>query len=88
MDTIKLTFIQRIRRNCNLYPPECLNFFKDDEFPELENEIASYCSSHKNVILSGDFNARTSEMRDYTECDKFLTEMFDFDTADTINCFQ
>ena len=62
-------------------PPESSNFFNEDEFSLLDDEITSFCSSHKNVILSGDFNARTSSMKDYTECDTFLADMFDFDSG-------
>ena len=67
-------------------PPEGSNFYNEDEFSQLENEITSYCNSHKYVLLSGDQNARTSEIKDYTECDMFLADLFDFD-ADTISFF-
>ena len=60
-------------------PPENSNFYSDEEFLTMENEIMSFCSKHKHVMLSGDFNARTSEMRDYTERDDFLADMFNFD---------
>ena len=42
-------------------PPENSNFSNDEEFLTMENEITSFCSKHKHVMLSGDFNARTSE---------------------------
>ena len=45
----------------------------------MENKIMSFCSKNKHVMLSGDFNARTSEMRDYTERDDLLADMFNFD---------
>ena len=45
----------------------------------MKNEIMSFCSKNKHVMLSGNFNARTSEMRDYTEQDNFLADMFNFD---------
>ena len=45
----------------------------------MENEIMSFCSKNKHVMLSSDFNARTSEMRNYTERDNFLADMFNFD---------
>ena len=60
-------------------PPENSNFYNDEEFLTIENEIMSFCSKHKHAMLSGDFNARTSEMRDYTERDDFLADMFNFD---------
>ena len=52
----------------------------------MESVITSFCSSHKYVLLSGDFNARTAELTDYTECDIFLADLLDFDN-DTINFF-
>ena len=45
----------------------------------FESEIASFCSTHKYVIITGDFNAQTAEMKNYTENDDFLSELFDFD---------
>ena len=44
----------------------------------------SVCSSHKYVLLAGDFNARTSELRDFTENDEFLADIFDFDSETCI----
>ena len=67
-------------------PPENSNYFNDDEFSNLEAEIMSVCSSHKYVLLAGDFNARTSELRDFTENDEFLADIFDFD-SETCNFF-
>ena len=49
-------------------PPENSNFFNEDEILVLETEITSFRS-----------NARTSQLRDYTEADNFLAELFDFD---------
>ena len=46
----------------------------------------SVCSSHKYVLLAGDFNARTSELRDFTENDEFLADIFYFD-SETCNFF-
>ena len=60
-------------------PPENSNYYNDDEMFVLENEITSFCSAHKYVCVSGDYNARTSENRDYTENDDFLAELFNFD---------
>ena len=51
--------------------PENSNFFNEDEFLVLETEITSFGSNYKYVFLSGDFNSRTSQLRDYTEADIF-----------------
>ena len=59
--------------------PENSNFFNEDEFLVLETEITSFRSNYKYVFLSSDFNARTSQLRDYTEADNFLAKLFDFD---------
>ena len=60
-------------------PPECSLFYNDEEMTTLENEISSFCSENKYVLLTGDFNARTAVLCDYTEPDTFLSEYFDFD---------
>ena len=67
-------------------PPDNSVFYNEEEVVLLENEITSFSSKYKYIMLTGDFNARTSELRDYTERDEFLAEMFDFD-AETIYIF-
>ena len=67
-------------------PPENSNFYNDEELMLLESEIISFCSTHKYVIITGDFNARTAEMKDYTENDDFLSELSDFD-PETVKFF-
>ena len=37
-------------------PPESSNFYNDEELMTLENEITSFCSDYKYIILTGDFN--------------------------------
>ena len=60
-------------------PPECSLFYNNEEMTTLENEISSFCGENKYVLLTGDFNARTAVLCDYTEPDTFLPEYFDFD---------
>ena len=67
-------------------PPENSNFYNDEELMLLESEITSFCSTHKYLIITGDVNARTAEMKDYTENDDFLSELFDFD-PETVEFF-
>lgn len=67
-------------------PPTQSRFFNDDELTNLENEITSMCSNHKYVFITGDFNARTSHLNDFTQLDQFVSDMFEFD-EDTVNFF-
>ena len=67
-------------------PPTQSRFFNDEELTNLENEITSMCSSYKYVFITGDFNARTSHLNDFTHFDHFVSEMFEFD-EDTVNFF-
>ena len=49
----------------------------------LEEEIARFCSENERVILAGDYNARTSMMRDYISPDKLTmpdVDIFDFES--------
>ena len=64
-------------------PPESSSYYNDDEMLQLDSEITSFCSSNEFVMLTGDFNSRTSSYPDYIEIDDFLTEMFDFDSETT-----
>ena len=50
----------------------------------LEEEIANFCSTKEYVILAGDYNARTSKMRDYIPPDEFNIpeiNLFDFESG-------
>lgn len=67
-------------------PPTQSRFFNDEELTNLENEIISMCSNYKYVFITGDFNARTSHLNDFTQLDHFVSEMFEFD-EDTVNFF-
>ena len=44
-------------------PPENSNYYNEDEFLILENEILSFSSENKFVPLSGDFNAKTGQLK-------------------------
>ena len=67
-------------------PPTQSRFFNDEELTSLENEITFMCSNYKYVFITGDFNARTSHLNDFTQLDHFVSEMFEFD-EDTENFF-
>ena len=50
---------------CGVYiPPENSSYFDNEIFTDLENDIAHY-STKGNIMLLGDFNARTSKNVDY-----------------------
>lgn len=50
---------------CGTYiPPEKSNYFDEEIFEELENDIISF-SSRGNIITLGDFNARTNKLEDF-----------------------
>lgn len=60
-------------------PPMHSRFFNNDEFEFFETEISQKCTEFENVILTGDFNAQTSNLPDYTEWDSSLDNQFDLD---------
>ncbi|CAB3994131.1 Hypothetical predicted protein [Paramuricea clavata] len=50
---------------CGVYiPPERSSYFDEDIFHNLENDVV-YFSKKGNVMLLGDFNARTSKLEDF-----------------------
>lgn len=74
-------------------PPTQSRFYNDDDFSLLEDEITNMCSKHDFVFITGDANARTSELVDYTKSDNFLSDHFNFDEEtllfyDCINSIQ
>ena len=60
-------------------PPAQSRFYNDDEIQVLENEIMSLCSNHKYVFITGNINARTARLCDFTRLDPFAVDMFDID---------
>ena len=61
-------------------PPSQSKYLNEDEIMNLEMEITSHCSQYKYIILIGDINARTAELRDYTVADNFIADFFYFET--------
>jgi hypothetical protein len=62
---------------CVYIPPEGSNYYSKDCFVELENDLIAMSSSSKFVCITGDFNARTKNLTDYTNMDKYVTEYID-----------
>ena len=60
-------------------PPMNSRFYSDETYELFENDIADMCNRYPHLYLFGDFNAQTAELQDYTECDDFLANMYDFD---------
>lgn len=60
-------------------PPTQSRFLNEDEFELFQNEITSMCSKFEYVYISGDINAQTGDLADYTQADDFLCRHFDFD---------
>ena len=61
-------------------PPENSRFLINYELMTLEIEITETCSKYKCVVLTGDFNTRTSNLPDYMSPDTVLADFFDFDS--------
>ena len=57
-------------------PPSQSKYLNEDEIMNLEMEITLHCNQYKYIILTGDINARTAELRDYTVADNFIADFF------------
>ena len=53
-------------------PPEGSKFATQEMWDELQNEFSCLKSLSENVILMGDFNARTGRLNDFVQFDSFL----------------
>ena len=60
-------------------PPIQSKYYNDEEILNLGREITSVCSKNKYVIITGDLNARTAMLKDYTRVDNFFSDIFDFE---------
>ena len=64
-------------------PPDKSKYYDEMQMRMLEEEIARFCSENERVILAGDYNARTSMIRDYISPDKLTmpdVDIFDFES--------
>ena len=60
-------------------PPQQYRFFNNDEFDLFEQDVTSLCSTYDYLIMTGDFNAQTGDLNDFTSADLFLSDFFQFD---------
>ena len=67
-------------------PPQSSRYYNADDFVALKEETTSVCSKSDYVYLTGDFNAQTANMKDYTCLDRSFDKFLDLD-QDTISFF-
>ena len=67
-------------------PPQNSRFYNEDDFVQFEQEIMSLCSKFEYVFITGDFNAQTANMRDFTCADISLDKHLDLD-QETLDYF-
>ena len=60
-------------------PPVQSRFLNEDEYFRLETEITSMCSASSYICLTGDMNARTSQLCDFIIADKTIADIMNFD---------
>ena len=62
---------------CNVYvPPKGSRFFKNDIFEKIECDLIQFKIdlSPDEILIAGDFNARTNDVTDYVILDKFVAQ--------------
>ena len=67
-------------------PPQSSRYYNEDDMLQLEEEIMSFCSTYEYVYITGDFNAQTARIRDFTCTDASLDKYLDLDQQ-TIDYF-
>ena len=60
-------------------PPAQSRFLNDDEYSNLETEITTMCGRSSFICLTGDMNARTSELCDFIIADDTIADLMNFD---------
>lgn len=60
-------------------PPAQSRFLNDDEYSNLETEITAMCGQSSYICLTGDMNARTSELCDFITADDTIADLMNFD---------
>lgn len=56
-------------------PPYGTKYASEDPFLEIQEHILKICSDNSNIILFGDFNSRTSNLPDYVQVDRYISDM-------------
>ena len=67
-------------------PPQNSKYYNEDDFAQLEQEIMSFCCESKYVFITGDLNAKTASMQDFTRSDASFDKYLDLD-QETIDFF-
>ena len=57
-------------------PPSQSHFLNEDELDLFQRAIMSICSKYDYVFISGDMNAQTADMTDFTTDDRFFFFFF------------
>lgn len=60
-------------------PPEQSRFLNEDEYFSLESEITSMSCKSSYICLTGDMNARTSNLCDFVNVDSTIADLMNFD---------
>ena len=60
---------------CTYIPPEYSKYSSPDSYIEVEEELLGFSQNTQNIVILGDFNARTSTVNDYIIADEFLHEI-------------
>ena len=55
-------------------PPEYTKYSSADPFTEIQNELDSFKHNFSQVLLFGDFNARTGKLNEFVTPDSFLLD--------------
>ena len=67
-------------------PPAQSRFLNDDEYSNLEMEITSMCIQSPYICLTGDMNARSSNLCDFITADSTIADLMNFD-QETLSFF-
>ena len=60
-------------------PPEQTIYSVEDPFSEIENELNQFKDKYCNIVLLGDFNARTENRKDFIQIDSFVDKEYNLD---------
>ena len=55
-------------------PPYKSRYSSEDQFLEVQNSVLSCFRNSSNILIFGDFNSRTSDLDDFVQIDRHLSE--------------
>jgi len=85
LDKTVLNYDEHFNFGVIYVPPDNTKFFSRDIYDIFSHEIENFTTNNKNVILVGDFNARTGLLSELLSADNFIYDQIGLNPSDVLD---